>query len=317
MSHQHAHGHSHNLDHGSARLRAALILTSIVLVAELVGAALTRSLALLIDAAHMLTDVAGLAMALCAAYLSSRPPTNRRTWGLRRAEVISALLQAILLCAVGLFVVAESVNRLLHPSTVAASEMLWFGILGLVCNLIAIAILASRRGHSLNLRAAFLEVVNDALGSVAVIVAAIVIALTGYAAADSIAALLIGALIVPRAVRLIRETVDVLLESTPAGLDLDAVRGHLLEVPHVRSVHDLHASLIATGLPVLTAHIVVDDECFDDGHARQQLADLKQCVATHFEVPIAHATFQLEPRSLCGPTPGACIGGAEHVAAER
>lgn len=156
--------------------------------------------------------------------------------------------------------------------------------------------LASRRRESFNIRAAFLEVLNDALGSVAVIVAAVVIATTGWQQADTVAALLIGALILPRALRLLRETVNVLLETTPPGLDLDAVREHLLEVDHVESVHDLHASLIATGLPTLSAHVVVDDSCFHDGHAPQILDALQQCVAEHFDVSVEHSTFQLEQR---------------------
>ncbi len=144
------------------------------------------------------------------------------------------------------------------------------------------------------MRAAFLEVLNDAVGSVAVIVAALVITLTGFQLADAIAALLIGALILPRAILLLRDATNVLLESTPKGLDLDSVRDHILELDHVQSVHDLHVSQISTGLPVLTAHVVVDDECFYDGHAPRMLDELQRCVAEHFPVQIEHSTFQLE-----------------------
>jgi cobalt-zinc-cadmium efflux system protein len=146
----------------------------------------------------------------------------------------------------------------------------------------------------MNVRAAFLEVANDAIGSIAVIVAAIVIITTGFQLADVIAALAIGVLILPRAVLLLRDAAAVLLESTPSNLDLDSVRTHLLEVDHVQSVHDLHVSQIATGLPVLTAHVVVDDECFYDGHAPRILDELQECVAEHFPVQIEHSTFQLE-----------------------
>jgi cobalt-zinc-cadmium efflux system protein len=145
------------------------------------------------------------------------------------------------------------------------------------------------------MRAAFLEVLNDALGSLAVIVAAIVIATTGYERADAIVSILIALMILPRTVLLLRETTSVLLESTPRGLDLGDVRRHLLEVEHVQAVHDLHASQVATGLPVLTAHVVVDDSCFQDGHAPQMLDQLQACVAEHFPVSIEHSTFQLEP----------------------
>jgi cobalt-zinc-cadmium efflux system protein len=291
MSHDHDHGAA---GAGRGRIAIALGITSAVLVAEVVGAILTGSLALLVDAAHMLTDAGGLVIAFTAATLARRPATARRTWGWLRAEVLGASLQAAVLLAVGVFVVIEAVRRLFAPPEIEGGLLLVFGIVGLVGNVVSLAVLASSRRASLNLRAAFLEVLGDALGSVAVIVAAVVIALTGFALADAIAAVLIGALIVPRAVILLRDAANVLLESTPRGLDLDAVRDHLLEVPHVQSVHDLHVTQIATGLPVLTAHIVVDDECFYDGHAPRMLDQLQSCVAEHFPVSIEHSTFQLE-----------------------
>lgn len=291
MSADHEHGAA---SAGRGRIAVALAITASVFVAEIVGAIITGSLALLVDAAHMLTDAGGLVIALTAATLARRPATQRRTWGWQRAEVLGATAQAAVLLAVGVFVVVEAVRRLWEPPEIAAPELVVFGIIGLVANIAAILVLASGRAASFNLRAAFLEVVNDALGSVAVIVAAVVIWLTGFQAADAIAAVLIGALIVPRALVLLRDTTNVLLESTPKGLDLTAVREHLLEVPHVRSVHDLHATQIATGLPVLTAHVVVDDECFYDGHAPQLLDELQSCVAEHFPVQIEHSTFQLE-----------------------
>jgi len=290
MGHDHAPGARSD----RPRLAVAFGITLAVLIAGVVGAILTGSLALLVDAAHMLTDAGGLALALFAASLVRRAPSSRRTWGLVRTEVLAATAQAAVLLAVGIFVLVEAVQRLFSPPEIASSELIVFGAIGLAGNVAAILVLASSRGTSMNMRAAFLEVVNDALGSVAVIAAAVVIALTGFQAADSLAALLIGALILPRALLLLRDTVDVLLESTPRGLDLDDVRGHLLALPHVRAVHDLHASQIATGLPVLTAHVVVDDECFFDGHAPRMLDELQECVAKHFSVSIEHSTFQIE-----------------------
>jgi cobalt-zinc-cadmium efflux system protein len=191
----------------------------------------------------------------------------------------------------------EGIARLVHPPEVPSAALVVFGVIGLVGNLVSLAVLSGGRTASLNLRAAFLEVLNDALGSVGVIVAAVVIATTGWYRADAVAGLLIGALILPRAFLLLRETTSVLLETTPAGLDLDGVRARLLEVEHVRDVHDLHASLIATGLPTLSAHVVVDTGCFRDGHAPQILDALQECVATRFDVPVEHSTFQLEPAS--------------------
>lgn len=294
MSHDHDHGAAST---GRGRIAVALAITAGVMVAEVIGAVVTGSLALLVDAAHMLTDAGGLTIALLAATLARRPATAKRTWGWQRAEVLGATLQAAVLLGVGIFVVIEAVRRLTEPPEIAAPELLIFGIIGLVANVVSILVLASGRKDSFNMRAAFLEVLNDALGSVAVIVAAIVIWATGFQAADAIAAVLIGVLIAPRAIILLRDTTNVLLESTPKGLDLDSVRQHLLDVPHVQSVHDLHASQIATGLPVLTAHIVVDDECFYDGHAPRMLDQLQACVAQHFPVQIEHSTFQLERAS--------------------
>lgn len=293
-----ADGQSHTHSAGTVnrrRLAIAFGLTASVLVAEVVGAIITGSLALLVDAAHMLTDAGGLLIALLAAKLMDRAATSRRTWGLRRTEVLAATVQGAVLLGVGIFVAVEAVQRFNKPAEIASVELLIFGVVGLVANIVAILVLSGGRADNLNMRAAFLEVLNDALGSVAVIVAAIVIMTTGFQQADSIAALLIGVLIIPRTLRLLRDTVDVLLESVPRGIDLDEVRQHLLDEDHVVDVHDLHITQIATGLPVLTAHVVVEAECFHDGHAPEITQALRRCVSEHFSVAIDHATFQLEP----------------------
>jgi cobalt-zinc-cadmium efflux system protein len=287
-------------DHGTGtaqrpRLVAAFSITAAILVAEVVGAILTGSLALVVDAGHLLADAAGLGVALLAATLARRPTTDRRTWGFARAEVLAATGQAAVLLGVGLFVLVEGVGRLIDPPVVASGPLLAFGVVALVGDLAAVVVLSGARRSSFNLRAAFLEVINDALGALGVIVAAIVIGLTRWQRADAVAAILIGVLILPRAFLLLRETVDVLLESTPAGLDLELVRAHLLEQPHVLAVHDLHASQIATGLPVLTAHVTIEDDCFVDGRTRLILDELQACVAEHFPVSVEHSTFQLEP----------------------
>ena len=276
------------------RLAIALAITIAVFGAEVAGSLLTGSLSLLVDATHVLTDVGGLAIALTAATLALRPANSRRTFGFARAEVLGAIAQATLLLAVGVFVVVEAIRRFGEPPEIAGPQLLFFGVLGLVGNVAAIAVLARAREANLNVRAAFLEVVTDALGSVAVIVAAVVITITGFQLADVIAAILIGAFIVPRALALLANAASVLLESTPRGLDLDDVRSHILELDHVLSVHDLHVTQIATGLPILTAHVVVDDECFLDGHTPHILDELQKCVAEHFEVAVEHSTFQLE-----------------------
>lgn len=296
MPHDHDPGSSETgAAAGRGRLGIALGISATVLVAEVIGAIVTGSLALLVDAAHVLTDAGGLAIALTAASLVGRPANSKRTFGFARAEVLGATAQAAILLAVGIFVLVEAVQRLFNPPEIAGGPLIVFGVIGLLGNVASIAVLASGRNSSFTMRAAFLDVLGDALGSIAVIAAAIVIALTGFQLADALAAILIGALILPRAFLLLKETTSVLLESTPKGLDLDSVRDHLLELDHVQAVHDLHVSQIATGLPVLTAHVVVDDSCFYDGHNAQMLDDLQHCVAEHFDVQIEHSTFQLEP----------------------
>jgi cobalt-zinc-cadmium efflux system protein len=274
------------------RLRAVLIITVSVLIAEVVGAAVSGSLALLADAGHMLADVAGLTLAWAASVLAQRPATLARTWGYRRAEVLAAAGQAAVLLAVGGFIIIEAIRRLVRPPEVASAAMLAFGVIGLVGNMIAVAVLLGVRSQNLNMRAAFLEVLNDAFGSVAVLLAAALIAVVGWLRADAVVSVLIGALIIPRTLRILRESVDVLLESTPRGLELGEVREHLLRVARVQAIHDLHASQVATGLPVLTAHVVVNDSCFQDGHLPALLDELQRCLVGHFDVE--HSTLQFE-----------------------
>ena len=280
---------------GRSRLTIALGIALVLLVVEIVGSVLTGSLALLVDTGHVLADAGGLAIAVTAASIARRPATARRTWGYARAEVLAATAQAAVLLGVGLFVLVEGVRRLIDPPPVPGPGLLLFGLIALVGNIVAIVVLAGGRSSTFNLRAAFLEVVNDALGALGVVLAALVIASTGWERADAVAAILIGVLILPRAAVLLKETVDVLLESTPAGLDLDEVRRHLVGQEHVLDVHDLHVTTVASGLPVLTAHVTVEDECFTSGHTRDLLDRLQDCVAEHFPVSVEHSTFQLEP----------------------
>lgn len=291
MADAHASAHAG----GRRRLAIAFGITAAILVAEVVGAVLTGSLALIVDAGHMAVDAGGLLVALLASVLVLRPASDRRTWGLARVEVLAATLQAAVLLAVGLFVLVEGIQRLVEPPSIPAGGLLVFGVVGLVGNVASVAVLFSGRGADFNRRAAFLEVLGDALGSVGVIAAATVIALTGWQGADSIAAILIGVLILPRAIRLLGETTSVLLESTPRGLDLDELRTHLVALPYVADVHDLHVTQIASGLPVLTAHVTVEPRCFEEGRAPRLLDQLQACVAEHFDVSIEHSTFQLEP----------------------
>lgn len=291
------HSHDHAAGASSNRLLIAFLITTTILVAEVVGALITGSLALLVDAGHMLTDAGGLLIALIAARLMARPPSERRTWGFARMEVLGAGAQATVLLGVGIYAAIEAVRRLVGAEEVeiAGGMLLVFGIVGLLGNVVSLLILAGGHNANLNLRAAFLEVGADALGSVAVIVSAIFIQTLGWTRADAVASLVISALIVPRAISILREAGSVLLESVPPGLDLGEVREHILGVDHVLDIHDLHASRIGTGTPILTAHVVVEAECFHDGHAPQMLDALQTCVADHFDVSVEHSTFQLEP----------------------
>lgn len=303
--HDHGPGSAEWVQPGDYRrkLWIAFGITATIVVAQAVGSVITGSLALLTDTAHAITDASGLLVALIAATLMLRPATSARTWGFRRIEVIAALGQATLLLVVGFYTAIEGIRRLFEPPEVPATELLIFGIVGLVANITALLVLSSSRDANFNMRAAFLEVLNDALGSLGVIVAAIVIAMTGFQRADALAGLFIAVLIVPRAFKLMRETTSVLMEFTPRGLDLDEVRTHILELAHVKDVHDLHASTVATGLPTITAHVVVEDECFTDGHAAEMLQAVKTCVAEHFEVSVRHSTFQIETAHISEDEP--------------
>lgn len=289
----HAH-HSHAAGASRTRLAIALGLTLSIVVAQLIGSMLTGSLALLTDTAHAIVDASGLVVALIAANMMTKPAGPSRTWGYARMEAIAALAQSALLIGVGLYAVAEGIHRLIKPAEVPGRELLIFGVIGLVANLVSMLVLAGGRGSSLNMRAAFLEVLNDALGSLAVIIAAIFIATTGYSRADAIAGLLIAALIVPRAIAIMGQTLRILMEFTPREIDLAQVRDHLLELEHVEGVHDLHASMIGTGLPIISAHVVVGEQCFQSAHALEILAEINECLRTHFPVAFEHSTVQLE-----------------------
>ncbi len=305
----HAHLHGSTEDLGRARLRIVLGISAAILATEVIGAIVSGSLALLADAGHMLTDVGGLVLALIATALGKRPATMARTWGYRRAEVLAAAAQASVLLAVGVLVLVEAIRRLVDPTHVAGTAMIVFGAIGVVGNGISVAVLTGASRQTMNTRAAFLEVANDTLGSFAVLVAALVISVTGWRRADPLASMFIGVLILPRTWSLLHETIDVLLETAPKSVDLNEVRRHLLAVEHVSDVHDLHASLVATGLPVLSAHLIVDDSCFMDGHVPTLLDDVQGCLVGHFDV--RHSTFQFEPVGHLAHE-RACVDDVDH-----
>ena len=300
--HDHASGHAEGRAEDRARLRIVLLVTATVAVVELVGAALSGSLALLADAGHMFTDTAAIVLALSASYVATLPATPRRTFGYHRAEILAALINAVVLLGVCGYLLVAGVRRLAEPTDVRTTQMLVFAVVGLAANLTSMAILASRREESLNMRGAFLEVLGDAFGSAAALVAGVVIATTGYTRADPIASLLIAALILPRAWMLLRDCVRVLLESAPPGLDVELVRQHLSRAEGVTDVHDLHAWSITSGMPALSAHVTVTQEALAGRGVGPILDELGQCVHQHFG--IEHATFQVEPESHQDHEPG-------------
>jgi cobalt-zinc-cadmium efflux system protein len=271
-----------------SRLKFVLVLTVVVMIAELVAGFASGSLALLADAGHMFTDVAGIALALFAIFFGSRPPSKQRTFGWHRLEILAAAVNAVLLLAVAALVVIEAWNRFADPPEVGSGLMLAVAAVGLVANAVSAQLLLEGQRESLNMRGAYLEVIGDLLGSVAVLAAAAVIAVTGFEAADPIASVVIALLIVPRTWHLLREAVDVLLEATPKGVELDEVRRHLLEMHGVADVHDLHAWVITSGINVVSAHVVLEERA----DAGQVLDMLGECLKGDFD--IEHSTFQLE-----------------------
>lgn len=278
-------------------LAASLGLTAVVFAVQVAGAVVSGSLALLADAVHMLTDAAALVVALVAGTVAARPADDRRTFGYQRAEVLGALANGVILLVLSAWVAVEAVLRLLHPETVevAGLPMLVVAAVGLAANAVSMWLLSSAQRRSLNVRGAYLEVMGDLLGSVAVIAAAAVILLTGWLPADAIASLAIAGMIVPRAVGLLREVVTVLAESAPRGVQVQTIRDHILATAGVRAVHDVHVWQLTRGAPVFSAHVVVDPEALASGGSGRILTELQECLADHFDV--AHSTFQLESAS--------------------
>lgn len=297
-------GHTHGLTGGTAssrhrrRLAAVVAITLLGVAAQFIGALVSGSLALLADAGHMLSDAAGVSIALFAVWVAGRPATSKRTFGWQRAEVLAALANATALVAIAVVIFVEALRRFGESPEIQTTPMLLAAAVGGLANLVCLAILHGGHRESLNVRGAYLEVLGDLLGSVAVVVAAVVIMLTGRTVADPIASIAIAVMILPRAWSLMREVVDVLLEAAPRGVDLDEVRRHILSVDGVTGVHDLHAWTITSGVPVCSAHVVLDGESFTPERAHLVLDQLLGCLGEHFDTE--HCTFQLEPAGHVG-----------------
>ncbi|MBI3629139.1 MAG: cation transporter [Candidatus Rokubacteria bacterium] len=285
MSHDHR-------ETAAARSRGVLIgtlvLTGSLLVVEVAGGLWTGSLALLADAAHMLTDVGGLALALFAIWIAARPPTPEKTYGYYRVEILAALVNALVLLVVAGAILFEAWQRILTPPEILAGPMLAVAVLGFAANLAGAWLLHHGARASLNVRAAYLEVLSDALASLGVIVAGVVVLLTGWLAADPLVSAAIGIFIVPRTWGLLRQAVNVLLEGTPAHLELGEIERAIEETPGVRRVHDLHVWTLTSGREAMSAHVVVGDLAGGERLLERLHALL------HARFGVDHTTIQLE-----------------------
>lgn len=289
--HDHVHGSG-----GAANERAlwlALAPTATYMVAEIVGGVLTGSLALISDAAHMATDVFGIAIAIAAIRIGRRPPDVKRTFGYERFEILAAGINAILLFGVGIYILVEAYRRLSQPTEVQSTAMLIIALIGLAVNVFSIRVLASGKDESLNVKGAYLEVWSDLLGSAGVIVAAAVIWLTGWTIVDSVVAVAIGLWVLPRTWILFRDTVNILLEGVPSGVDLDDVCKAMQSCRGVSNVHDLHVWALTGGRVCLTAHVVAPDRADDQDLL---VSELNALLRNRFK--IGHVTIQHE-RAPC------------------
>jgi cobalt-zinc-cadmium efflux system protein len=292
---QHGHNHLHGTGIGSdARLLwVALSIIAAFMAFEIVIAIVSGSLALLADAGHMLTDVGALGASIWAIRLARRPAAGSWTFGFRRSEILSAAVNGITLLVVGFLVAYEAIRRLVSPPKVSGTPLLVVAAVGIVINLAASYAISRANRASLNVEGAYQHILTDAFAFIATLVAGIVILTSGFRRADPIASLFVVLLMFRAAAQLLKDSGRILLEAAPDGVDLDDIRAHILQADHVRGVHDLHAWVVTSDLPALSAHIVVDDSCFVDGHAPQILDILQSCLSGHFDVE--HSTFQLEP----------------------
>ncbi|MGH9086828.1 MAG: cation diffusion facilitator family transporter [Acidimicrobiales bacterium] len=276
-------------------LAVALALIASFMVGEVVAAAVAGSLALFADAGHMLTDVAALAGSLWAARLAARPATGIWTFGLERAEILSATGNGVTLVVVAAVIAIEAIRHLVAPPPVDGTVVLAVALVGAAVNVVAATVLARANRTSLNVAGVVAHVMTDLYAFGGTAAAGVVIVVAGWRRADAVASLLVAGLMVRAAVGLLREGGRILLQAAPADVSLDELRRHLVEVDHVLSVHDLHVWTVTSALPTISAHVVVEDHCFASGHAPQILDTLQRCLGDHFDVE--HSTFQLEPPS--------------------
>lgn len=275
-------------------LKITFVLTVTYFIVEVIGGFWTGSLALLADAAHMLTDVVGLGLALFAIWMAQKPATPQKTYGYYRVEILAALANAVILLGISFYIVYEAYRRFQQPPEVASLPMLAVAVIGLGINLVGLFILRDGAKGSLNVKGAFLEVVSDALGSVGVIIAALIMWATGWYYADPIFGVLIGLFILPRTWKLLTQAVNVLLESTPAHINLASVEETMLAVDGVEKVHDLHVWTITSGVEALSTHILLAEQC-DPKEGDRVLEEISVLLKEKFG--IEHSTIQIEKSS--------------------
>ena len=278
----------------SKRLAIALAMTATYMVAEIIGGLITGSLALLADAAHMATDVAGLSLALLAIRFAARPATPQKTYGFLRMEVLSALTNAVILLLLTIYIIYEAYQRFLAPPEVLSGPMLIVALIGLAVNLVSMWLLIGGSKESLNVKGAYFEVLGDMLGSVGVIAASLIIMFTGWQLADPLIGAGIGLFIVPRTWILLKQATNILMESTPANVDVEKMTASLGSIPGVKAVHDLHVWTITSGYVCLTAHVVVEDGPVSETERLRQ--DLCELLWRRYRV--SHVTLQLETAHL-------------------
>ncbi len=286
------HGHGVAVDADMRYVVTALCLISAFMIGEVIAAIVSGSLVLFADAGHMLTDVGALGLSAWAIHLAARPASGTWTYGLKRVEILSAAANGVALVLIGLAIGVDAVLRLTSPHPVKGGVILIVAVIGAVVNIGAAWVLAKANRTSLNVKGAYAHIVTDLYAFIGTAIAGLIIVVTNWERADSVAALVVVALISWAAWGLLRDAGRILLQAVPEDLDLIDVRAHLIEVPHVIGVHDLHAWTVTSGSPTLSAHVVVQDHCFETGHAPQILDDLQACLAEHFGV--THVTFQLE-----------------------
>jgi len=289
---EHPHDGAPSVETDRRMLSVSLALLAAFMAFEVAAAIVANSLALLADAGHMLVDIGAIAGSLIAIRLAARPETGSHTYGLKRAEILAAAANGLALLVVAAVVGFEAIVRLVHPGPVRGGVLIVVAVIGVAVNLTATYLMSRANRRSLNIEGAFRHILTDLYGFTGTLVAGVVIVLGGFNRADAVASLLVVVLMLKASVQLLRPALRILLEATPDDIDLEEVRRHLLELPEVKSVHDLHAWTLTSSLPILTAHVVVTDDCLNTGEAGRVLDHLQDCLAGHFDV--AHSTLQFE-----------------------